>query len=817
MSYKGSITTQIRPLKFAFIIDYGDFTQLQRAINLSCTIWGGTFCPILPVHKRKSKNWGRKHDNASTVSVLKGYLEAFDPDIIVKIADAIPEEVQQSGTIIINENELWKQHNLQYLRSEYGIGIFEILNKVFEEFFRFSAKYPVKIHLPQFDGKYAVFWNSVLGSYPKLAEDLIIRHFGAELEISEYKSDMEAMSLLFDNDALFPRRLTQQFLKQRRRSGFREHNYLLIVDATKFEDIIDYWNLRACGRNVIAVPMQCFQNDAVRKAAVHFLVENFKPLSGNSDVFSYTTVIPSLNVPQNAAENFISSLEAEKLVTIRGYNHVAAFQYWYPRIWDEWARDKDGIVCDDFYYQEKEMHIDHIENAEVYYDTFLPDFLDKKNYYSNAACANEINITMYSSSRYVAEVFPRASGRNYMQAIGSFTALRKQWRIGKNGMVRLVNYPRHERWDLPDAERIFFAWLKDMGYAPQLSVPGLIAKRLFEILEGYVNILADERLLKLLEYLNGGASDLIGKGRPVKGDPIIHQEREMDFGELRRRLKTAYDTDGLLEYLVEKKVFQVGLKVKCPHCFRDSWYAMDKLQTELSCKLCLNHFPATGTVEKGKWSYKTAGPFSIPQFGSGAYSVLLVLKQLNSSSLNFLKTTPVLSFTAKNSIKEELEADFAMFWEESKWGEKREGILFGEAKTFNEFKAKDFDRMTKLGRQFPGSVLVFATLRKKITAKELTQLKKIAVKGGKYFKHEMPLNPVLILTGNELLSQEEIPWCWQEQGINVNELNHQGLLEICQATQKIYLDLPSWQQNWTFPAKKSRPNSITVDKPQLDQ
>ena len=384
-------------------------------------------------------------------------------------------------------------------------------------------------------------------------------------------------------------------------------------------------------------------------------------------------------------------------------------------------------------------------------------------------------------------------------------------------MIRLVNHSRHERWELPDAERIFFAWLKDMGYEPALSVPGLIAKRLFEILDGYVSILANERLLKLLEYLNGGAADLIGKGKPGKGEPVIHQEREMDFGELRGRLKTVHDTDSLLEYLVEKKVFQVGLKVKCPHCFRDSWYAMEKIQTELNCKLCLNQFPATGTVEKGKWSYKTAGPFSIPQFGSGAYSVLLTLRQLNSSTLNFLKTSPVLSFTAKGPHGKEMEADFAMFWQESKWGEQREGILFGECKTFNEFKPKDFERMTTLGQQFKGGVLVFATLRKKFTAKELAQLKKIAIKGGKYFKHEMPLNPVLILTGNELLSEQEIPWCWQEQGINVNEFNHQGLLEICQATQKIYLGLPSWQHSWTSAPKKARRKRTTGEAPQLEK
>ncbi|PRE99776.1 hypothetical protein C6Q15_29440 [Burkholderia multivorans] len=66
-----------------------------------------------------------------------------------------------------------------------------------------------------------------------------------------------------------------------------------------------------------------------------------------------------------------------------------------------------------------------------------------------------------------------------------------------------------------------------------------------------------------------------------------------------------------------------------------------------------------------------------------------------------------------------MEADFAMFWRDSVYGEQSEGLLFGECKTYGKFEAKDIDRMRMLAETFPGAILVFSTLREALTAKEI--------------------------------------------------------------------------------------------------
>jgi hypothetical protein len=57
------------------------------------------------------------------------------------------------------------------------------------------------------------------------------------------------------------------------------------------------------------------------------------------------------------------------------------------------------------------------------------------------------------------------------------------------------------------------------------------------------------------------------------------------------------------------------------------------------------------------------------------------------------------------------------------------------------------------------------------------------------------MNPVLILTGTELLSWKQPPHCWNEE-LQKRFQNVHSLMEHCNASQQIYLGLPSWQEDW---------------------
>ena len=168
--------------------------------------------------------------------------------------------------------------------------------------------------------------------------------------------------------------------------------------------------------------------------------------------------------------------------------------------------------------------------------------------------------------------------------------------------------------------------------------------------------------------------------------------------------------------------------------------------------------------------------------------------------------TPVMSFSAKHKASsKEIEADLGLIWQETVYGETQDGILFAECKSYNKFKQVDFDRMEEIAKQFPGAILAFCTLRRTLDPWEVRKLKRLAKAGLKYWKTERPINPVLILTGQELFHYSGAPHCWD--GLSIPEWARErthSLLALCNATQAIYLGLPHWQETWREQFEKKR-------------
>src|SRR5207247_4778829 len=164
--------------------------------------------------------------------------------------------------------------------------------------------------------------------------------------------------------------------------------------------------------------------------------------------------------------------------------------------------------------------------------------------------------------------------------------------------------------------------------------------------------------------------------------------------------------------------------------------------------------------------------------------------------LHHLALTPSMSFKATTKGGKVLEADFGILWREENILGKSEGLIFGECKSFGEFKAEDFKRMQNLALQFPGAVLVFSTFRKSVTTSEKKELTKIDKCGRKHWKAERPLNPVCVLTGHELIGHFGPPTCWEDLGQKERFSHIVGFMQFCDATQQIHLGLNSWQEQW---------------------
>ena len=788
----GSAEIKVRPVKLAYLVDPNDARQVREAIQLSSSLWGGMFFPIIPLYRRMPSTWRDKPFKAPPAkSTILGLIDAFDPDMLVQLSKNVPSYVSSTGLKIIKPEEIWERFS-EFDRSSpaYGIGIFELFGDIFRKYFRYKVKYPVKVFLPEIPKHLALFWASVVGEVPPKLLPALKSEYFEPLEIEQIHLEPNKLNELLRGDVLFPRRVSTHGISVQGRPSFGRGAAAYFMDATKIEDVVDYWNLRATGRDILPLPKQFKDEPTFRDLATQFFKVHRVHWKHQPQHCDIASIVRSRNSTMEEIEAFAKEFKIARPAGDPSNDGFFSLQHWYPRIWDEWARDKDGAVADIYGEAEASLDLKDPKVEKVRFRSLLPVFASKHSYTGTARCINEISFRFYGAEEHLAEVFPKASGERFRHAISNMGSI-EEWRIGRHGLVKFVEREFSETRDLPASEPIFFAWLADQGWRAELSTPGILAKQIFQNLGWYVGFLRNETLLGLIEYMNGGAVN--ADGTPGAQDKI-GQDRDMSVSEVKKRLGGTERRDPH-DYLVSKGIFKMGLRTQCPRCQRRSWFPLDALTDNLSCPKCLNLFSAIGNVDRGTWSYKTTGPFSVPSYAEGAYSVLLTLDFFSEYHLTTMRTTSVLSFKAKGAAKKDIEADFGLFWSESIYGGFQDGLAFGECKTYGAFTKKDFERMQGLARSFPGAVLVFSTLRKSLTKAEIAGITRIAKAGRKYWKAERPINPVLVLTGTELLAYRRPPYCWKEEDHDLYG-RVSGLLSVCDATQQRYLKLPSWHKEW---------------------
>jgi hypothetical protein len=536
--------------------------------------------------------------------------------------------------------------------------------------------------------------------------------------------------------------------------------------------------LRAVGKSVVPVPREIKDDKHILNIVKHFIKSSYKPLKHNKDIYNHVTFLKSRTSDMKEMEEYAKTFDLSSIK--KGDKSPFVLQYWYPRMWEEWGRDKDGVDPDTVFCDEKEIELEKdFENFRL--EPLAPKFAWKYVGYGIKRFANELETRFYSREKLLAQIYPKNAGKKVLRAISEFS-FHEKWRMGKDGLVKIVSDGTADFINAPYAEKIFSAWLEDAGYKVELSSPGRVAKNIHSKLKGFPKIIGNKDVIELFNYINSKSTGI-------------------SAGELSNRLKNISGKNGQLERFVDYDIFRMGAKIKCRECGKHTFYEINTLKEELYCPKCLNKFSVIKAIGNNCWHYKTAGPFSIENYAEGAYCVLLAV-DFFVNNMHGMSVTPIYSFKAKKKQAIELEADFGLFWHESRFSEISEGVIFGECKTFCKFNKKDFDRMSLLAKLFPGSVIVFCTLRDKLEEDEIENIAKIAKKGRKYWGNDKPVNPVLILTGNELFDHMPPPYAWKKIGLEDKYKKIHGLLDICNATQQVYLNLPSWYDDWDVMFRK---------------
>jgi hypothetical protein len=252
---------------------------------------------------------------------------------------------------------------------------------------------------------------------------------------------------------------------------------------------------------------------------------------------------------------------------------------------------------------------------------------------------------------------------------------------------------------------------------------------------------------------------------------------------------------------------RLGAKVQCPVCTRYNWYELDGLSYELHCRFCLSDFsPPLKSPKNIEWTYRAHGPFATSS-AQGSFTVLLTLRFLGRDMDQGI--TPLFSYKAEKDGRV-LEADLTCLYKKSTWHESKTDVVHAECKSFSGFEKQDLIRMKDMSEAFPGSSLIFATLKDSLEKQDIKMLQPFVHAERKKRFRLKPYSPVIILTGTELFSSHGILACWKGKGGLYDQLSERShelseLPKLADATQQLYLHLPGWYDWSEAEWKKGRP------------
>lgn len=570
------VNVRLRPIKLAFLIDPSDTAALLRAIEINTCLWGGTFNPLIPTFRRLPKHL-KEFGRLNSRSLVTGYLNAFDPDYIVRLGKTTDYDLIFRDVKSLSSDEIL--NSLGHDASPaYGLGLFEILNELIESEFKYVRHEPANIVVPNLSNRYRLLLASVFGLLPDSIKGIYQTEFqriiGSHEETYSITNYLEGLL----SQQIFLRQITATFqLDVHRKSSWPKDACLFYLDASKPIDVIDYWNLRAVGWRVVPVAKQTFGDESSHRLIAQFVNDHHRLMQREPPVFHTTTLLRSRSVENQDFEKFATNVN--RLTFEQGGESKVSVQTWYPRVWDEWGSKRDFVeVCE--LEAGTENHLLNDVDERINFKPLSPQFVAEFGGRGQPRYVNEINLRIASSDQLYAEVVPEGT-REVRRAFGYFGGLGGV-RLSRRGIVKLLRHPNsHQIFSLPKSETVFEAWLESQGWKANLSAAGLIARQMFKQIGGIwgIPILARASLIKLLQQMNEREDKTQDQGKPTKQNTLLRELSGI------AKLEGYSNSKYILQQLTDSGILRVGLEVQCSTCTRRSWFSVKDILFQHLCEL----------------------------------------------------------------------------------------------------------------------------------------------------------------------------------------------------------------------------------------
>lgn len=803
-----NVHLRLRPLRIAFLVRPDDGKKALDIFRTNTCLWGGQFNPVVPFFRRVPAWWERHgHRFDSPAQIINGYLDFFEPDFLVEATTGLAtglgfakDRVLGLADVLVRDDERDKKGC--------GLAVFDLYKDLYKREFQFVKRRKHRIvDVSAADASFAAFAGCVFGAFPQNARlQYFHRAFRDAFDPHEHKLGARSLLKLYKSQNTSALRLGRENIEVDYH-GWHEP-VLFVLDALQPKDLIDFWNLRAVQREVLAIPVQWL--NVLSPYCKELIARAHRPLPNNPHgVMTRATVMFARSIP----EADIRGLHAKYFqVDTPGANVLQDF---YPPIW----RRPPGIMVRTTRPTLKaaqatvDVTLD-LEKPRASFASIAPEFAEE--FGNRHGWANVVRMRDWGSSDRLATTFPC----NYRDP--SYPKFGTDELGALPTTEGLVVFPRYrnsqELWDLDDGTSAISGWLKANKVSARLSPAGRATQQIIETLGGFwgVRYVANR---DVIELLNGMAR------RPVS--------RSAHYAEFTNQVSNALKGDIWRgrghEVLVERNAVQLGLEVKCTKCDSWSWYSLKQLDYTITCDLCLKQFSFPivdpGSSVNTQWAYRVIGPFAHPDYARGGYSGALAIRFFGSV---IERSESNVTWSAGQILDlpsgKQVEADFVLWYQRKQMfgTDYPTDIVFGEAKSFGKDRVeqRDVDRLKSLAETFPGSVLVVATLRGKeeLSPPEVGLMRKLAEWGREYEReHRRSRAPLIVLTGTELFAARSLHSTWKSKGgkhatfVEPAWMRLENLRTLADATQQLYLDMPSYSE-WAHSkwAKKGRRASVSL-------
>ena len=634
-----SLRIRYRPVRIGWCIESGRVDQLRTALRLTHAFAGGIFNPLVPV---------------DSPELAEALVDRFRVDLLYPVAGT--PSIQ--GFIKAHDYLIWPDFGPTLFHEGWEhipphaafVDVYHVARRLRES--RIHRRKALLITCEDNDPLGTVVL-AMAGGYPAPSNTTpdyaeILLHF-LGVEIVALRGDEMVPAAL--RTRITPSRLTTFDLYGDRSSP--DHG-VYFGDAGNFDDLVNFWNLRAAGsRLVFFDPREAQRLGELLEAHKRWLGSiPARPWQEGGAITVFGRQVREQPNLSAIGEKVIA--HSVDVVSWNGLNIKPALRHWKEQSVLGSVDESERVPSVTFplpkkpVYDLPEFSHQHLVASVLGSDpwkraqeaTFFPPYVPELNEY------------------YGRELF-----YHYAQVRAEPPEI---WRV-----VSLIVH--NSQYDVTlralPANELTVKLFERFDITAKPSHPGLVTSRLIAQMGGVqgCRVFKIEGVRRLIAkyspdqaFTRSNANQIIGDADPQTGRP--HFEPFEDLFIATRSHRDKLKPQDALDFLLERGVFRVGLELKCPHCELPFWQSLDDTKTKPDCVYCGTSFDVTRQLRDRDWKYRRSGLFGGDDHQRGGIPVAVTLQQLDATLHldKILYTTSLeLTYSAGSNI-EPCETDFVV-------------------------------------------------------------------------------------------------------------------------------------------------------------